>query len=716
MPDLRADAWEKVTGKAHYGADHLPVGLAHAAFATATIALGRVTQLDLTRAETVPGVLFIVTHFTADELGPPSFVMGGGYGTQALQPLSDDRIAHRGQPIALVVAETPVAATHAAELITATYEAEPHAVDLDAEGAEVLLQREAIPIPFADDLVFGDADASLAKAQFTVDATYEHPAQNATPLELLSAVVEWRGDRLIVHEGTQNAGALRHGLARQLGLDPALIEVRSPYLGGGFGQRNAQQPYLAPLTLAARRAGRPLKLVLTRPQTFHQGSFRPQTRHRIALGADASGRMIAAVHEVDQQTSRHDLFPAGYAKVTSRLYGIPAFRSRQRLVRNDVQTPGYMRAPFEQPGVWAFESAVDELAGVAGLDPVAFRLANDTTHDPVSGLPFSSRHLGECLRRGAEGFGWDRRPLEPGTWTTPDGTRIGWGVAVGAYPANIAPARARITVEADGVVVVQTDGHEMGQGILSAVTSLVANDLGLSPRMVRVELGDTRVGAQSLTAGSWGTASTLPAVQAALVKLRERGVTAGTSVEADNGLPAAMAERAAGGLVAVAGPTYGTFAAFSFIAHFVEVRVERGTGRIRVPRVLSVADCGRVASHVTAAGQVRGGVVWGLGAALRERLVTDPRHGGFLNATLEEYPVTVNADIGRIDVDFVDRPDLLLNPTGVKGLGEVAMVGVAAAVTNAVHHATGYRARRLPITMADLVLPAARTKAHAERR
>lgn len=695
---LRVDAREKVTGKARYGADRSPQGLLFAAFATATIARGRILEVHTAEAELLSGVVSVTTRFSEDELGPPSFVMGGGYGSQSVQPLRGDRIAHRGQPIALVLAESPVTATHAAELITATYEREPHASDIDDPLAETVLQREAIPIPFADDLVFGNAEKDLSTAHVAFEGTYEHPAQNATPLELLSAVVEWRGDLLVVHEGTQNAGALRNGLARQLNLDPQQIEVRSRYLGGGFGQRNAQQPYLAPLVLAARRAGRPVKLVLTREQTFHQGSFRPRTRHRVALGADATGRMTAAVHEIDQQTSRHDLFPAGYAKVTSRLYGISSYRSRQRLVRNDVQTPGYMRAPFEQPGVWAFESAVDELAAELGADPVAFRLANDATHDPVSGLPFSSRHLGECLRRGAEAFGWEQRPLAPGTWMDDEGNRVGWGVAVGAYPANVTPARSRIIVGPDGIVVVETDGHEMGQGLSSAVTSLVARELDIPAERIRVRLGDTRMGAQPLTAGSWGTASTLPAVQAALDRLKEGGL----SSEADNGLPAALAERAANGLVAATGPVYGDFAAFSFIAHFVEVRVERITGRIRVPRVLSVADCGRVANRVTAVSQVRGGVVWGLGAALREHLVTDPRLGGFLNASLEEYPVSVNADIGSIEVDFVDRPDPLLNAGGVKGLGEVAMVGVAPAVTNAIWHATGHRARRLPVTMADL--------------
>lgn len=711
----RVDAVEKVTGRARFGADRVPDRLAHAALAVAPVARGRLIRVDTTAAEAVEGVLFVLTRFGPDQLGPGSFVMGGGYATQSLQPLTGDLIAHRGQPVALVVASTPVAARHAADLVEVVCQAQQPACDLDHPDAEVLLQREAVPFPFADDLVVGDADRVLAGARHRVEATYQHPAQNAAPLELLSAVVQWHGDRVVVHESTQNAGAVRHGLAAQLRIDPDLVEVRSPYLGGGFGQRNAMQPYLGPLALAARRAGRPVKLVLTREQTFHQGSFRPISRHRIALGADADGRMVAAVHEVDQQTSRHDLFPAGYAKVTSRLYRIGDFRSRQRLVRTDVQTPGYMRAPFEHPAVWAFESAVDELAERVGADPVAFRLANDTDLDPVTGLPFSSRHLAECLRRGAAGFGWERRPARAGSWRDERGDRIGWGVAVGAYPANMAPARARITLRPGGRLLVRADGHEMGQGIRSAVCAAVCADLGIPAARVEVEVGDTRAGAQPLTAGSWGTASVLPAVRAALAELRERlgrptgalapgelVAFAGTAVEAGNGLPAALFERARAGRVAVAGPVYDGFVAFSFVAHFVEVRVERGAHRIRVPRVLSVVDCGAVANRVTALAQVRGGVVWGLGAALREHLVTDPRHGGFLNASYEEYPITVNADVGRIDVDFVDRPDLRLNPAGVKGLGEVAMVGVAAAVTNAVYHATGRRIRRLPITPADL--------------
>ncbi|MEV4145618.1 xanthine dehydrogenase family protein molybdopterin-binding subunit [Amycolatopsis sp. NPDC049691] len=718
----RVDAYEKVTGKAAYGTDRVPDGVAHAALALAKVGRGRVSHVDTAAAEAVPGVLLVVTRFDADELGGPGFIMGGGFSFQSLQPLLDDHIAYRGQPIALVVAETLLAATEAAELVTAEYEPEPFAVHLDAEGATTLVQEEAIPLPFLADIKVGDADAAVDASPVRIESTYEHAAQHAVPMELNGAVVEWRGDTLVVHEGTQNAAAVRAGLAQQLGLDPAHIEVRSPYVGGGFGQKNSLQPHLGPLALVARRLGRPVKLVLARTQTFHNGSFRPATRHRVRLGADESGRILGAVHEVDQQTSRHDLFPAMHTEVTSRLYGFPAFRGRHRLVRTDVQTPGYMRAPFESSAMFAFESAVDELAYATGQDPVALRLANDTMTDPVTGRPFSTRFLAECLRRGAERFGWADRNPEPRSMRGDDGSLVGWGVAAGNYPGNVAPAVAHFTAQANGCVTVGVDGHEMGQGIRSAIALLVAGDLGIPVGDVEVRVGDTRFAPQHLTAGSWGTATALPAVHSGLRELRKRLNVADTGevdvaaavdrvghpVEVEVATvgpgqgPEVVGQSKAGHL-AIAGPVYPEFSTFSWIAHFVEVRVEPTTCRIRVPRVVSVVDCGRVASPVTAASQVRGGVVWGIGGALREESLADDRFGGFLNSTLEEYPVMVNADVHRIDVGFVDEPDLRFNPVGVKGLGEVAMVGVAAAVANAVHHATGRRHHRLPIRLDDVL-------------
>jgi xanthine dehydrogenase YagR molybdenum-binding subunit len=721
QPRPRVDARAKVTGAVRYGTDRIPEGLAYAAMAVATIGKGRILEIDTVAAEAVIGVHLVLTRIDESELKAPGYLMAGGHAVQSFQPLLGDHIAYRGQPIALVVADTPVAAAEAANLVSARYEVEPIAVDLDDEGVEIVRQQEAIP--FLADITLGDAEAAFAESEVRIDQIYDHPKQHTMPMELLGSVVEWRGDTLVVHEGTQNAGAVRNGLALQLGIDPAAVAVISPYIGGGFGQKNSLQPHIGPLAIAARRLGRPVKFVMTRTQTFHQGSFRPASRHRIRLGADRSGGLAAAIHEVDQQTSRHDLFLALYTETTSRLYGVANFSGAQRLVRTDVQTPGYMRGPHESSAVFAFEVAMDELAYATDRDPVALRLANDTGTDPVTGQPFSSRHLAECLRRGADRFGWSARNPQPGSMRAGDGSQIGWGVAIGAYSAATTPAIAHMRAGADGRIAVAVDGHEMGQGIRSAITFLVADDLGVATDVVTVGVGDTRVAPQHLTAGSWGTASALPAVHAALRELRTRlgvartepfdlaaavAATGESTIEVEAitlapGQTQDVLDRTRAGVLAIGGPAYPGFTSFSFIAHFVEVRIEPATRRIRVPRVVSVVDCGRVVSPVTAASQVRGGVVWGLGGALREVSEVDKRFGGFFNATLEEYPLSVNADIGEIEVDFIDEPDPLLNPLGVKGLGEVSTVGVAPAVANAVYHATGQRFRRLPIRIADLL-------------
>lgn len=713
-PLHRVDAWDKVTGKVRFGADRVPPGLAHAALTPAEIGRGRVLEIDVTAAEAVPGVLLVLTRLAEGELAAPTFLMAGGDAFESVQPLLDDRIAHRAQPIALVVAETPHAAQEAAALVRARYEEEPVSVLLDDEGAEVRDQKDVLS--YYKDLVIGDADAAYAGSPVRIDATFDLPTQHPVPMELTATVAHWEDGDLVVHEGTQNASSVRRGLARQLGLDPARVRVVSPYLGGGFGNRNALQMQTGLAAVAARRLGRPVKLVVPRELMFHNSGFRPASRHRLRLGAGADGKIVAAIHEIDQQTSRHDAFPASYTDTSARLYGVSHYRGHQRLVFTDSQTPGYMRAPYEHPAVFALESAVDELAHVLRVDPVELRLANDTRTDPVSGQPFSSRHLDACLRRGAARFGWAGRSAEPGSMRAEDGSLLGWGVAAAAYKASAAPTLTRLRWHGDGRLVLWAGAHEMGQGIRTAIVETVVRDLGVPAAAVTVEAGDTDGVPHQLTAGSWGTATVLPGVHKALAELRRRlGAPPsgplpvdGRAVELEVGSlapgqpPEAMDRVRAGGM-APAGPVYPGFTAYSFAAHFVEVRVEPSTRRVRVGRAVSVVDCGRVASPVTAASQVRGGIVWGIGAALREHAEPDPRFGGFANADLEGYAVPVNADIPDLDLEFIDSPDPLLNELGVKGLGEVSMVGVAAAVANAVHHATGHRARTLPIRLEHLL-------------
>ena len=722
----RVDARDKVRGKALFGADDVRPEMMHAALAVAGIGKGRIVSLGTRAAHAVSGVRLVLTHEDLSDVKSAGFLMAGGYGFQSLQPMLSPAIAYRGQPIALVAADTLEAAIEAATLIEATYATEPFSVTLDAAGAEIVNQADTPLKNFIPEVIAGDADKAFSEAPVKIDAQFTSAPQHQNPMELIATVAEWRNGSLTIHEGTQNAEAIRHGLVAALSLTPDQVEVISPFAGGGFGQKNSLQMHTVLAAVAARRLQRPVKLVVPRLQVFHDASFRPGSRQRVRLGADRSGKMLAAIHEVDAQTSRHDLFPAEFAAVSSRLYGIENFRGHERLVRTDVQTPGYMRAPFEHGACFAMESAVDELAYALGQDPVALRLANDTTIDPISKLPLSSRHLSECLQRGAKRFGWNKRSMAPQSMRADDGSFIGWGVAAGAYPGVIVPTVARLKVTDDGGVVISIGGHEMGQGIRTALAATVSRKLGVPAENVVAVIGDTRAAPQHLTAGSWGTASAIPAADdaadAMLMALAELTPSAYSnrtpaqilkaagrpSLEVEvrrkaPGQPDAIYDRLAAGLPSIGGPVFADFVTFSYIAHFVEVRVEPNTRRVRVPRVISVADCGRVMSPRTAASQVRGGVVWGIGATLREASEVDPRYGGFLNADLAEYVVPVNADIGSIDVEFVDEPDFKFNRSGVKGLGEVSMTGVAPAISNAVYHATGRRLRDLPIRIEHLL-------------
>ncbi|MCD2184964.1 xanthine dehydrogenase family protein molybdopterin-binding subunit [Rhizobium sp. GN54] len=718
-PDrARIDALEKVLGRTRFAADIPLPRITHAMTVPSRIVRGRLAAIDIGAARAVDGVLAVLTWRDFTNAQSAGYLMGGGFGFQSHQPMLSDRLVHRGEPIALVVAETLEIAIEAAALVDARYEEEPFAALLEDERAEILAPQAGHAM--------GDAQAMLASAAFRVDAEYLSPAQYQNPMEMIATVAEWRDGTLTIHEGTQNSSAVKFGVAAALGLDSARVRVKSAYLGGGFGQKNSLQGQTVLAARAAILLGRPVKLVMPRAQLYHTASFRPASRHRIQLGADADGRIVAASYEADMQNSRADTFRASFSEITARLYSIPNYSSTARLVRTDVQSPGYMRAPFEHPAAFAFESAVDELAYATGRDPLAFRLNNDAETDPVTGDPFSSRFLAECLRTGADRFGWSERNPAPGSMRADDGTMIGWGVAVGAYKAAMAPAIARLRVRADGTTLLSVSGHEMGQGIRTAIFAALTEGLEIDPARIEIVIGDPDAAPQHLTAGSWGTASSVPVVRRAVETMQARfdALRDGRSVHGSihqmlalwrrpyievetrlqaPGQPDAVFDRLQRGLPAAGGPEYKPFVSFSYIAHFVEVRVEPTTRRIRVLRVVSIVDCGRVVSPRTAESQVRGGVVWGIGAALRETAEIDPRFGGVLNNDLAEYVLPVNADIGAIEVGFIDQPDPMLNEAGVKGLGEVAMVGVAAAIGNAIFHATGRRLRQLPMRIEHLI-------------
>ena len=744
----RVDGLDKVMGRPIYGADRILPGMAHAVPVAATIGKGRISRIDTDEAENVPGVLLVLTHLNMDRLKPIQFSFAGGHGIQSFQPMQTSEIAYRGQAIALVVADTLEAAMDAATLVRVSYEQVPFAAQLDASGREEI--KQAVAAPFFPDFVHGDAEAAIAEAAVVLDETYSTPPQHQNPMELLSTVAEWQGDTLIVHEGTQAAQALKHGLAIQLDTPPDKVRVLSPYTGGGFGQRGSISPHTVFAAVAARRIGRPVKLTVPRAQVFHATSFRAATEHRIRLGADKTGRLLGGIHETRAQTSRFDLMPFTGAETTARMYSWPAFRGTNTLVRLDTQTPGFMRAPMEMSSFFALESAMDELAYRLGIDPVALRLQNDTQTDPISGKPHSLRRLKECLERGARQFGWNRRTPQPGSMRDDAGTLIGWGVAAGAYPGYVVPAIAKVRMNADGSVALSVGGHEMGQGIRTAIALVAADTLGVDPGKLQITIGDTAAPPQHVTAGSWGAASACSPVREAALQVVERLVQLATDHEASPlyrinspelrlrdgkliassgaaeevsdilrlagvdhieceaqshaaGMRAEAIQAAETGHVALTGPEFPEFVTFSHIAHFAEVRVNPRLPRPRVSRFVSIVDCGRVISRRTSFSQVYGGVVWGIGAALTEASEVDPRFGGFLNNNIAEYQVVVNADVGSCEIDFIDEADAEFGAVGAKGLGEVACVGAAAAIANAVHHATGKRVRHLPVRIDDLI-------------
>jgi xanthine dehydrogenase YagR molybdenum-binding subunit len=498
------------------------------------------------------------------------------------------------------------------------------------------------------------------------------------------------------------------------------VDVKSPAVGGAFGQKGWAQRQTAIVARAAMLLGRPVKLVTPRGQVFHLATFRPMSRHRIRLGADAGGKMIAAYYEVEQQNSRAGAFPAAdYHEGAIRLYGIANYHGTAANIRLDTQAPGHMPAPYEHPACFAFESAADELAYKLGRDSVAFRMANDTSVDMHNGRPLSSRYLNECLSQGAERFGWPARTPAPGSMTARDGMLIGWGLAYRLYPSLVHPAVATLRISADGRTRFAVAGHEFGQGIRTAIAAILIRELQIDAEKLEIVIGDTTGAPQHPTADRGALpVPCLPRSMRSQIRSAVSELLAGRRIAGNlhhqlaavrrpflqvevsqlgPGQDATLLDALRGGRFAVGGPHYPNFTTMSYIAHFVEVRVEPRTRRVRVPRVVSIADCGRVISPRTAASQVRGGVVWGIGHALREATDVDPRYGGFLNNDLVDYVVPVNADIGHFEVGFIDKPDPLFNGIGLKSLGEVSMTGAAPAVANAIFHATGKRLREIPI-------------------
>jgi xanthine dehydrogenase YagR molybdenum-binding subunit len=705
----RRDGAAKVTGAALYGDDHRVPGAAHAALALSAIARGMIVAIDQAAGRAVPGVIEIFTHENVGKrvkAGRP--LVAGGYTSSRVQPLASPQIHFAGQIVALVVAETAEAAREAADRLAFTYHEQPPTAGFDSPGAKARPTRSMLA---KTRLKVGDADAAYAAAPHKVDARYETPAQHHNAMELFQVICAWNGDDLTVWESTQHVIGTQRGVAKQLGISPKRVRVIAPFVGGGFGARN--MPPSTPLVaFAARALRRPVRLVATRQQGFTLMTFRAETRHRLRLAADRDGRFVALCHDSWELTSRTDNFVLAGSANTARLYACPNIRTEVQVVEADRQTPGFMRAPPEVPYFFAMESAVDELAYAMGLDPIELRRRNDTPAEAVGGKPFSSRALMECFDTAAEAFGWRGRAAKPramrrGEWL------VGFGCAAAAYPAQIAAADCRATLFPDDHVLIEIGTHDIGTGAYTILTQTAADRLGLPIGRIEVRLGDSRLPAAPLTAGSVSTASNCNAVVLACDALaRKREARRGKLRTAPLVAEATFKPRGAfpfsqflirRGIPMFAGAVRARHAFFSSGAHFVEVQVHADTGEVRVPRMVGAFAAGTIVNALTARSQLMGGQIWGLSGALHEATELDRRTARYVNRDLAGYHVPVHADIGRIETILLPQRDDLVNPLGIKGVGELGNTGVNAAVANAVFHATGIRCRTLPIRVEHLL-------------
>ncbi len=735
-PTPRVDGVAKVTGAARYASDESVANPAYAYLVTSAISRGRIAAMKLDRANAVPGVVDILTHQNVGGAIKPPTGPDGGPTTTTLE---SDRIWHDGQIIAVVLADSFEAAREAAYKVDVSYAAETPSASFGSPGTETAEHKgRGGPDPKK-----GDAAAAFAAAPVRIEADYDTPTQHHNPLELFTTTCVWDGPKLTIYEPSQFMWGLKASIAAQLGIDEANVRTVSRYVGGAFGSKGEPGARTAWVAVAAKRLGRPVKLVPTRDQGFTIVTYRAETQQHVKLAATQDGRLTALSHEGWEVTSRPSGYNVAGADVTARMYACPNISTAVYVVHADRNTPGFMRAPAECPYMFGLESAMDELAHALRMDPVELRRVNDTQTDPVSGLPFSSRSLMQCFDQAAAKFGWGQRNPEPGA--TRDGEwLVGYGCATACYPTNIGPAAARLSLSPDGKATVGLAAHEIGTGATTTIAITASRSLGIGIGDVTVLLGDSDLPPVVVAGGSNNAASTTLVVVKACEEVRRRIAEAAAQAEdspfhgadpatlilsagkltaADGrseplsvavgrtaarlevyaehipqGLPAsAMAGLYRGKAMMSRGDGRKDVAAFSFGAHFVEVRVHAMTREIRVPRVVSAFAAGTIVNPMAARSQFMGGAIWGVSSALHEATEIDAATARYTNENLADYLVPVNADVPSVEVIMVPEADDRVNLLGVKGIGEIGVVGMNAAVANAVFNATGKRVRSLPV-------------------
>jgi xanthine dehydrogenase YagR molybdenum-binding subunit len=733
QPIDRTDGHLKVTGGARYSAEINLPGMVYAVLIGSTIGRGTITGIDTAAAEQAAGVLAILTHLNMPKLPPPAPKPAQGV-ERKLSLLQDDVVYYNGQPIGVAVADSLERALYAASLVKATYQSEPPITGFEAHLHDGYAPKNVGGQKAPTDTQKQEGATALAAAPTRVEQVYTTPIENHNPMEPHATIATWDGDRLTLFDATQGIHTTQERVAQLFNLPPDHVRVICHYVGGGFGCKGPVWSNTMLAAMCARQVGKPVKLVLERPQMFNNTGARPETHQSLALGAAADGTLAALHHDSISHTSVFDEFTETAAQQSRMLYAVPNILTSHRLVRLNLGTPSFMRAPGEASGTFGLESGMDEMAYALKMDPIELRLKNYAETDPDEKKPFSSKSLRECYKVGAERFGWDRRQASPAPRSVRDGRwLVGYGMATATYPVRRSASNALARINADGTALVQAGTQDLGTGTWTVMTQVAAQFLGLPMEKVRFELGDSKLPVTPVSGGSQTAASTGSAVQAAALaaisKLTQLAIGDGASplhgaaeadVAAENGRLFLKADSTKGETYAALlnrarlpaieakadakpGEEKQKFSMHSFGAQFAEVRVDPDLGLIRVAKWTGIFGVGHLLNAKTARSQLIGGIVFGIGMALMEETVPDGRDARIVNANLAEYLVPVNADVPEIDVAFVHEDDPYVNPMGVKGIGEIGITGACAALANAVYHATGVRVRDLPIRLDKLV-------------
>lgn len=722
----RVDGRAKVTGTATYIAEFRFPNMAYGYIVPATIATGKISSIDTKEAEQQPGVVKVLTHANVQKLASYKLDEDFGEGSKPFFALMTDTVLFSGQPVALVVADTFETARYAASLVKVTYTKETPSTDI----LKVLDKATPSGRPRP---VRGTPDEAFAAAEVKIDATYTIPVEHHNAMEPHATVADWTDEKLTVYDKTQGVTGVRNYLATHFGIEQRKISVQSPFVGGAFGASLRPTPNTLLAVMASREVKRPVKVVYSRRQLATAHGYRPASVQMIKLGADKAGKLTSIIHEAVHNTSSHEVFSEDLVGISRTLYACPNVRTDAKITRTDLQTPLWMRAPGTVSGAFALESALDELSYQLKIDPLELRLINYAETDPDTGRPFSSKELRECYRQGAEKFGWKNRKPEPRSMQ--DGRlMVGWGLATGTWGAFLAPSSARVTLRADRTVLVESGTTDIGPGTYTTISLIASRQLGIPLEKVQFKLGDSDLPNAPAQGGSITTASVGTAVQECaqivMKQLIEADVAKGgsvfdgvkfeelvfenekISVKGQPGkvssFPELLKRNNLGHLAAThtTRPDFGErgkYATASHGAQFVEVKVDEEIGKVRVTRVVQATAAGKIINPKGAHSQEMGGVVWGIGMALMEHTEIDHRIGRIMNPNLAGYHVPVNADIGNIETIFVPEEDTIVNPLGAKGLGELGLVGIPAAIANAIYHATGKRVRDLPITPDKLI-------------